>query len=242
MTRVPSTKSKWLTRGTLIPRLSRSVRFRRKFVRQWKKVEKKKVEPKIPKVKQFGKDGKETRTVRKRTKHFYPADPIPHKLNRRFTPKTAALRKSITPGTVLILLSGKFMAKRVIFLRQLKSGLLLVTGPFVYNGVPIRRVNQAFVIATQTKLDISTVEIPDKFNDSYFIKEKLARKDRKVKTEDDFFATTQKKKAKDPQRLKDQDDFDVQLLPIIKKVPDMIRYLKSRFALRRGDCPHLMNF
>jgi large subunit ribosomal protein L6e len=67
--------------------------------------------------------------VKSREPRFYAADdcskPIPSRKNHH---KTARLRKSITPGTVLIVLAGRFKGKRVVFLKQLESGLLLVTG------------------------------------------------------------------------------------------------------------------
>ena len=108
---------------------------------------------------------------------FYPADDVPVKVPsaRELASKgIAKLRKSITPGTVLILLAGRFRGRRVVFLKQLPSGLLLVSGPYQVNGIPLRRVNQAYVIATSTKVDVSKADV-SKFEDTYFGKTKTPK-------------------------------------------------------------------
>ena len=87
---------------------------------------------------------------------WYPADnDRVHK--KRHTPKAPKLRSSIVPGTVLILLAGRFRGKRVVALKQLKSGLVAVTGPYKVNGVPIKRVQQSYTLSTSTKVSLATV-------------------------------------------------------------------------------------
>lgn len=61
--------------------------------------------------------------------------------------------------------------------------LFLTTGPFKINGVPLRRVNQSYVIGTSTKVDISRVNV-EKFDDKYFAKEEEKKKE---KGEGEFF-------------------------------------------------------
>merc|ERR1712154_398427 len=58
-----------------------------------------------------------------------------------------------------------------------------VTGPFKLNGTPLRRVNQRFLLATATKIDVSGVKVPDNINDKYFARikaEKGAKKDGEI--------------------------------------------------------------
>uniref|UniRef100_T1JBW7 Large ribosomal subunit protein eL6 n=1 Tax=Strigamia maritima TaxID=126957 RepID=T1JBW7_STRMM len=125
---------------------------------------------------------------------YYPTESKPKKRSNRktnFAKHKRNLRKSIQPGTVLIVVAGKhrgkvFLIERVIFLKQLKTGLLLVTGPFKLNRCPLRRINQIFVIATKTKLDISGIKVPDKLNDDYF---KRKRPRRAKKDDGDLFET-----------------------------------------------------
>jgi len=99
--------------------------------------------------------------------------------------KPQKLRKSLTPGTVCIPLSGPFRGKHVVFLKQMaKSGLLLVTGPYKVNGVPLRRINARFVIATSTKVSLPAMKL-DKFDDAYFKKPASAKG---KQGEEEFFA------------------------------------------------------
>ncbi|KAF9610210.1 hypothetical protein IFM89_021148 [Coptis chinensis] len=109
---------------------------------------------------------------------FYPADDVKKPFVNKRKHKPTKLRASITPGTVLIILTGRFKGKRVVFLNQLAFGLLLVTGgPFKINGVPLRCVNQSYVIATSTKVDITSLDVA-KFDDKYFAKEVEERRGR----------------------------------------------------------------
>lgn len=170
---------------------------------------------------------------------FYPADDVRTKKVVRKTPKPTKLRDSITPGTVLILLAGRFRGRRVVFLKQLESGLLLVSGPFKLNGVPIRRVNQAYVIATSTKVDISGVNVDAKLNDAYFRREKAA----KVKAEASFFADPANKAPIAEHRVADQKALDKELLEAIKKGDKLLpKYLSTTFSLSKGDRPHALRF
>jgi large subunit ribosomal protein L6e len=131
-----------------------------------------------------GKNGASRVVAVTKSSKFYPADDIPQPKVSRKTVTKAPLRASITPGTVLILLAGRFRGKRVVFLKQLDSGLLLVTGPHKINGVPLRRVNQAYVIATSTHLDISKVKVDAKLNDAYF---KVAKSEKVKPTAEALF-------------------------------------------------------
>eukprot|EP00011_Vannellida_sp_DIVA3-517-6-12_P005955 CAMPEP_0114604594 /NCGR_PEP_ID=MMETSP0168-20121206/626_1 /TAXON_ID=95228 ORGANISM="Vannella sp., Strain DIVA3 517/6/12" /NCGR_SAMPLE_ID=MMETSP0168 /ASSEMBLY_ACC=CAM_ASM_000044 /LENGTH=237 /DNA_ID=CAMNT_0001815431 /DNA_START=45 /DNA_END=758 /DNA_ORIENTATION=- len=200
---------------------------------QWKAVEKKQ-DSKAVVTKDFC-GGK--RTIAEKGPRFYPAEDIKAPVRRAFTPTAARLRGSITPGTVLVLLAGRFRGKRVVFLRQLASGLLLVTGPFKINGVPVRRVNQAYVIATSTKVDISKVEVPAKFDDAYFKAPKNKGKSGKF-----FDKESKEANVISAERVSDQKALDAKLLPAIKAVPHLRDYLNAKFSLKQNQFPHLMKF
>jgi len=227
-------------------------------IEKWKKAQEGKPKPSAEKRKTI----KATRIVKKQIKgdknggtrqvravrfpRFYPTEDKPRKLHankKAFKQHKHTLRQTITPGTILILVAGRHAGKRVVFLKQLSSGLLLVTGPFKLNRCPLRRVNQNYVIATKTKLDISKVNVPENLQDKFFNRVK-ANKTKKP-TEGEIFDVKKEEYKVNEERKQAQLNVDAQLLTAIKSHPDknvLKSYLKSRFALKNRQYPHKMQF
>merc|ERR1712010_17743 len=175
----------------------------------------------------------------KKDTRYYPAEDTKIRLtNSHNNSKQTKLRASITPGTVVILLAGQFKGKRVVFLKQLASGLLLVTGPYKVNGVPLRRVPQSYVIATQTKVDISGVNVPEAVNDALFKKTKTAKK----KSDEVFYNENDKETTIDESRKALQKQVDEKLVTAIANTQLLKAYLASQFSLKKGQKPHEMTF
>lgn len=181
-----------------------------------------------------------------RISKWYKADDVKSNFKRKRLSKRnpTKLRRSIKPGSVLILLAGRFRGKRVVFLKQLKSGLLLVTGPYKINGVPLKRVNQAYVQPTRTKVDISKVDV-SKVEDAYFARVAKARN----RTKNGFFKTkpetekdTQAKKDRLKQKKETQNGVDKALLTAVKAVPFLGKYLGARFTISNTFRPHAALF
>jgi len=177
----------------------------------------------------------------KNRKNWYPVYDNKRSVTRKCkTPRVTKLRSNITPGTILILLAGRFRGRRVVFLKQLKSGLLLVTGPYKLNGVPLKRVNQAYVIATKTSVKLGSVPQVDKIDDKFFNKVILKRNELgevvMPKNEDE-------KRARVAKERKDtQQSVDTEVKKAVLATPFLKEYLQNRFALKNGQQVHNLVF
>ena len=171
-------------------------------------------------------------------KNWYPVSDLKSHFERKCkVPKKTHISAPLTPGQVVILLSGRFRGRRVVYLKNLESGLLLVTGPYKYNGVPLKRVNAAYVLPTNTTVKVDG-KVAEKIKDEFFKKVEISRQKK-----EDFFEEDKKKKERvTKERTDAQNEIDTVVKKAVDGVPMMKEYLRNRFALKDGDKPHLMKF
>ena len=192
----------------------------------------------LAKRKESRKNNVDANKALKLKKNWYPVSDLKSHFKRKCkVPKKAHISTELVPGQVVILLSGRFRGRRVVFLKKLESNLLLVTGPYKYNGVPLKRVNAAYVLPTNTKLNVDG-KVADSIKDEFFKKIEIERKEEK----DFFVEEAEKKKRVTEERTKAQNTIDTVVKKAVDEVPMMKEYLKNRFALKSGDKPHLMKF
>ena len=171
-------------------------------------------------------------------KNWYPVSDLKSHFERKCkVPKKTHISAPLTPGQVVILLSGRFRGRRVVYLKNLESGLLLVTGPYKYNGVPLKRVNAAYVLPTNTTVKVDG-KVAEKIKDEFFKKVEISRQKK-----EDFFEEDKKKKERVTKERTDAlNEIDTVVKKAVDGVPMMKEYLRNRFALKDGDKPHLMKF
>jgi large subunit ribosomal protein L6e len=184
--------------------------------------------------KKFGKNGKKVLT---KAEKEGPRGPE----NRKIKTKP---KKGFEPGKVLILLAGRFRGKRVIGLKHMATGSILVTGPYEVNGVPLRRVHQKMCICTSTKIDLTGAD-PSDITDKEFERKrecfkKLERRKKKATAGTMFQPETQQKPDFNPERARKQKELNAKILPKLSK--EMQSYLKVRFTLHGRMYPHELKF
>ena len=174
--------------------------------------------------------------------YYNPDEVKTHFRRERNKPNPAKPRASLAPGKVVILLAGRFKGRRVVLLKRLESGLWLVTGPYKVNGVPLRRVNQAYVQPTSTTVKVDGVDV-SKIDDKYFAK---GKQNRELSKNTAWASLDKELSEEDKKRLQSkketQSKVDEALLKEIKNTELLERYLSKRFSLRKNMRPHDMNF
>lgn len=141
-------------------------------------------------------------------------------------------------------MSGRHRGRRVVVLKTLASGNLLVTGPYAINGVPLKRVNPTYVIATSTKVSLDGVNA--NVDDAWFKRQRTwTQFQLKNASEAKLKRVEQSKQAEAQWKTTaktTQKQVDAKLLENIKKVEHLRGYLGTRFTLYNSTTPHTLVF
>lgn len=115
--------------------------------------------------------------------------------------------------------------------------VMFFSGPYKLNGVPLRRVNQRYVIATSTKVPIKGVDVAA-IDDKFFARAKEAKKG----TEDAMFEGEAKATVISAERKAAQTTVDAALIKNIETLDTLSAYISAKFSLSKADKPHAMVF
>lgn len=119
-----------------------------------------------------------------------------------------------------------------------------MTGPYAINGVPLSRVNPAYVIATSTKVALDGVNA--NVDDAFFKKARRYTKNELKNASEIRLKKVEEGKQADAKwknELKGvQKSVDAKLLENIKKVSNLKGYLGTRFSLSNNSRPHELKF
>ena len=179
----------------------------------------------------------------------------PAKKTSKYTPKkgskSTGKTTAVQPGTVAIMLAGRFRGRHCVVLKNVDAAdkqTLVVSGPYKYNGIPLRRVNRRYIIATSTKVDLTDAKVLDKVDKKTFAR---AKAEKKAKSAAGFLgrkeakaAAAGKKKIPD-ERVALQKQVDAAIIAAVKKDKNgkvLPGYLRSVFTVKPGDAPHRMKF
>jgi ribosomal protein L14E/L6E/L27E len=82
-------------------------------------------------------------------------------------------------GSILILLTKKYLGRKAILLNTTESGLFVISGPYLINGISIRRVNEKYTLYSGAKVNlecknltstrINFIHASFSLNDEYFV-------------------------------------------------------------------------
>jgi len=158
---------------------------------------------------------------------------------QRKTARLPLLRRSLVPGRVCIVLEGKHRGRRVIVVKALQSGLVVVTGPTSINTVPMRRVSPAYLIATSVKVDFAAAKVHDALKE-FIIDDKLFERERSRRlkiaraelNEEEKKARAEKKAAKKPKEGEEKKPKKVKV--ILKHPRTSVNFKKGKKSTKRA--------